>query len=205
MILIFEGPDCAGKSTMIEAVRQEHINAGYSPESVAIWHAGPFPQDSDAWTEYVVPLAPLSPSKDWLVLVDRWHIGELVYGPIFRGGSRLSLEQRRWIDGYVRSLGGALIHITARTEELLARHAGRGDDMVSAEQLEPIRAAFVQHIDPRQGYQVFTRTYDTTNQRTEPTAAAIYMVARQEVAIAQGLLEHPSRGKTYMERHAWPN
>ena len=109
MILLFEGPDGAGKSTMIKAVAAEHLAAGYPLESTAIWRAGPFPQDSDPWTEYVLPLMSLSASRDWLVLVDRWHVGELVYGPIFRGGSRLSEDQRTWIDGFLRSMGGVLV------------------------------------------------------------------------------------------------
>lgn len=205
MILIFEGPDGAGKSTMIQAVAAEHVAAGHSPDSIAIWRAGPFPPSSDAWTEYALPLTSLSPSKDWLVLIDRWHIGELVYGPIFRGGSRLSDKQRTWIDGYVRSLGGAVVHLTATTDELTRRITKRGDDMVGPEHVEAIRAGFCAVIDPKQGYCVFVRTYDTTGQRTEPTAAAIYVIAKQEAGIGIHLLDHPTHdSRTYIERNAWP-
>ena len=204
MILLFEGPDGAGKSTMIKAVAAEHLAAGYPLESTAIWRAGPFPQDSDPWTEYVLPLMSLSASRDWLVLVDRWHVGELVYGPIFRGGSRLSEDQRTWIDGFLRSMGGVLVHLTASTEELTRRISERGDDMVGPEHVEAIRTGFVREIDPLRGHKIYTRTYDTTGQRTQPTAAAIYLLARQEAAIAESAARHPSTDITYMEKYAWP-
>lgn len=36
VIVIFEGPDGAGKSTMIEAVKDVHLSEGHAPESVQV-------------------------------------------------------------------------------------------------------------------------------------------------------------------------
>jgi thymidylate kinase len=202
MIVIFEGPDGAGKSTMIKEV-QATAEAVGTPTSV--WRAGPFPAGSDAWREYVFPLTSLSASQDWLVLIDRWHLGELVYGPLLRGGSRLSLEQRAWIEGYLRTFGAVMIHLTATVEELARRMANRGDDLIKAEQLPYLKAAYEQLIGDGHQPRIMCRTYDTTGQRTQPTAAAIYRLAKMDAAIAISAQTHPSNTDVpYWEKHEWP-
>lgn len=208
MIVIFEGPDGAGKSTLIQAVAEQHLDEGHVPESVQFWRAGPFPQDSDAWTEYVVPIGGLYPSRDWLVLIDRWHLGELVYGPIFRGGSRLSFEQRAWTEGYLRSMGAIQIHVTAEHDELARRLSERGDDMVKVEHLQPILDGYASVVAA--GHQkMFTRTYDTTTgpDRIVPFAASIYVCAKMETSIAISAQRHPSAAadpRPYWEKNPWP-
>lgn len=207
MIVIFEGPDGAGKSTLIQAVTDEHLAAGYLPESVQVWRAGPFPENSDAWTEYVAPLSVLGTSNEWLVLIDRWHLGELVYGPIFRGVSRLSHEQREWIEGYLKTMGAVMIHVTARHDELVRRLSERGDDMVQTEHLQPILDGYASLVGDGHQPRVFCRTYDTTNQRTQPSAAAIYTLARMEIAMALSAQRHPSNihdQRPYWEKNPWP-
>lgn len=206
MIIIFEGPDGAGKSTMIEAVKQQHLNAGHAPESVQIWRAGPFPPDSDAWREYVLPLTSLYPSRDWLVLIDRWHLGELIYGPLLRGQSRLSLEQRTWIEGYLRTFGAVMVHLTAREEELIRRLSDRGDDLIKAEHLPEILAGYAKYVGDGHQPRIFCRTYDTTGQRTDPSAASIYMMGKLEVGKALSELKHPSNDdQPYWEKNQWPS
>jgi thymidylate kinase len=202
VIVIFEGPDGAGKSTMIREV-QATAEAMGVPTSV--WHAGPFPQDSDAWREYVLPLTSLSASQDWLVLIDRWHLGELVYGPLLRGVSRLSLDQRSWIEGYLRTFGAVMIHLTATVEELARRMANRGDDLIKAEQLPYLKSAYEHLIGDGHTPRIMCRTYDTTGQRTQPTAAAIYQLAAMDAAIAISAMIHPSHDdRPYWERYEWP-
>ena len=193
MIVVFEGPDGAGKSTMIQAVAE----AAAEEVGVAMWRAGP-PTGEDMWLEYVAPISTLYPSMDWLVLVDRWHLGELVYGPIFRGASRLSHAQRGWIDGYLKTLGARQVYLTATLEELTRRLTDRGDAMVKMEHLQPILDGYAAVVNG------MTR-YDTTGQRVEPTAAAIYNAAKQETAIALSAQRHPSIDKRpYWERNPWP-
>lgn len=206
MIIIFEGPDGAGKSTMIEAVKQKHLDEGHAPETVQIWRAGPFPQDSDAWREYVLPLTSLYPSRDWLVLIDRWHLGELIYGPLLRGQSRLSLDQRTWIEGYLRTFGAVMVHLTATLEELTRRLGERGDDLIKTEHLPKILEGYAKYTGDGHQPRIFCRTYNTTGQRTSPTAGSIYTLGLMEVGMALSAQTHPSNDDTpYWEKHQWPS
>jgi thymidylate kinase len=206
MIVVFEGCDGVGKSTMVEAVKAAHLAAGHAPETVSIWHAGPFPEGSNAWNEYVVPLSSLTPTKDWLVIIDRWHIGELVYGPIFRGQSRLTTEQRHWIDGYLHSLGAVIVYLKATYEEISRRLNVRGDDMVKQEHIPPILAKYEEVLGIP--WKCKTITHDTTNQRTEPMAEAIYLATGVEAVISLHRFRHPSDINDqlpYWETHPWPS
>lgn len=203
MILIFEGPDGAGKSTMIEAVKTI-AEADGVPTS--IWRAGPFPADSNAKREYALPLTSLTASQDWLVIMDRWHVGELVYGPLLRGVSRLSEEERCWIEGYLKTCGAVIIYLTATTEELIRRVGVRGDDLIKAEQLDHIREAYEVLIADGHSPRLFQRRYDTTGQRTEPTAHGIYAAAKQEAAIAISERDFRTTDhRPYWEKHPWPS
>lgn len=201
MIIIFEGPDGAGKSTMIEAVK---AIAEADGKPVSIWKAGPFPEGSTAKREYALPLTSLSISMDWLVMMDRWHVGELVYGPLLRGGSRLSMEQREWLEGYMRTLGVFMVYLTAQPDELVKRVGVRGDDLIKTEQLAAIYEAYEVLIADGHSPRCFARRFDTTRQRTDPTAAGIYAAAKMEAAIAQS--ENIHRNNTpYWEQHPWPS
>jgi thymidylate kinase len=205
MICVFEGPDGAGKSTMIEAVAGWHISAGNSPETIARWRAGPFPEGSDPWHEYFTPLTTLGPSLDWLVLIDRWHIGELVYGPMFRGVSRLSLAQRDYIDAYLKQSGATMVYLKARVEELERRLTERGDDMVKVEHLAPLLDAYDMIMAESHQREPFVRTYDTTGNSASPTALAIYSAAELDTRVAVSASRHPSIDhRPYWELNTWP-
>lgn len=203
MIIVLEGPDGAGKSTMIEELKRFHMKQlGCSAETVQVWRAGPFPEGSDPWTEYVIPLSRLHATRDWLVLIDRWHLGELVYGPLLRGQSRLSPEQRAWIDGYLASLGALSVCLTATVEELMTRLAGRGDDLIKMHQLPYLVTRYEEltsHWPP-------TRIFNTTNQRVGPTAVAISLAADMEAKIAIVHRTHDNYDpRPYWEIYPWPS
>ena len=207
MIIIVEGPDGAGKSTMIEDLKRQYLmRAGQTPESVQVWHAGPFPQDSNPWTEYVVPLSRLQVTRGYLVLIDRWHLGELVYGPLLRGQSRLSPEQRVWIDGYLKSMGAITVCLTATIEELTRRLSERGDDLIKAEQFPYLVAQYDELTRDLPPEAITTRVFDTTNQRVSPTAASILFLASMETTVAMVHQGHNNYDhRPYWEIHPWPS
>jgi hypothetical protein len=82
MIIIIEGPDGAGKTTLAGEL-VDHFNLRYV-------HEGPPPQDIDP-LEYYTDL--LTSYRDDNIVFDRFALGERVYGPILRGTDRLTEEK----------------------------------------------------------------------------------------------------------------
>lgn len=113
MIVIIEGPDGAGKTTLARAIQQDtgwqyiHANAPAAHPLI----------------EYT---APLSDSTKSFVL-DRWHLGEMVYGPLHRGGSRLSPEQFVAVEQFLDERGAVVVLCNGTVAELSKHLYMRGD------------------------------------------------------------------------------
>lgn len=75
MTVIVEGPDGAGKTTLAKALAEEF--------ELEYHHEGP-PQTTDVFGHYLHLV--MQPN----VVLDRLALGELVYGPLLRGWSRMS-------------------------------------------------------------------------------------------------------------------
>ena len=76
-IILCEGPDFAGKTTLTNELMQKYRNHVYihcavTPDIEAL-HANAITQAIEL-------------SRDFAVIIDRLHYSELVYGPIFRNG-----------------------------------------------------------------------------------------------------------------------
>lgn len=84
MLTILEGPDCAGKSTLAEQLR---IRANLKAEII---HQGPYAGS-------VIPetLAKLACATEPHIIADRLHLGERVYGPVFRRRDKLGEARHR--------------------------------------------------------------------------------------------------------------
>lgn len=145
MIIILEGPDGAGKSTLAKNLEDQLYNdGGEDGASVTLLHNGP-PQPFDTEPPFV---AYLNQIAGWAaihgkydnrhLIVDRLHIGEKVYGPIFRGESQLTENEVYAIERYLDAIGAIKIFVAADLETLTARIKERGDDMVKEGQIEEV-------------------------------------------------------------------
>lgn len=133
MIIVLEGPDLAGKST---AARQFMADA----PNRELLKKGP-PGSGSILEQYLGPIDARHPelSKDAITLVlDRWHIGELVYGPLLRGKSLLTRQQADYIDMVLQSFGCRFLHVSAPLDVLEKRYDMRGDGLIKREQLTNI-------------------------------------------------------------------
>lgn len=125
MIVVLEGPDFAGKSTTAEQL--VHRFGG------DVRWVGQPPVSTDLVSYYLDPVQEAA-SRAGLTVFDRLHVSELVYGPIFRGASRLALHQAREIDKQLDVVGALKVHVDAADSLLLDRFRGpRGDEMVNDE------------------------------------------------------------------------
>ena len=83
-VVIVEGVDGSGKSTFVERIAaklREETDA-----NVITAHKG-VPESDSMLVEYFDPLKALGPND--VLVADRWHVGEMVYGPLYRGESKM--------------------------------------------------------------------------------------------------------------------
>ena len=98
MILFVEGLDNCGKTTLIKQLRSEVLT---DPKTISIHCVSP-PKGSDqTWSidhyESILKTVSELDNNGWDIIFDRSHIGEDVWGPLFRGTSAdyiYELEQK---------------------------------------------------------------------------------------------------------------
>lgn len=95
--IILEGVDCAGKTTLAKELEK----CGYR-----IIHNGPPPASEDLFKYYSdqIKTAAQAPT-----VFDRLHIGEMVYGPILRGKSRITMDQFEELNNTIKGMGGIIV------------------------------------------------------------------------------------------------
>jgi hypothetical protein len=141
MLIIVEGPDCAGKSTLV-AQLLAHIKSKVGGD-VDVLRQGPLklhPLDA-----YVMPLTNYRPGQDHHIIADRWHWGERIYPEIFNRPSKMTVGMWRYIEMFLRSRGALAVYPHHNVQVLLERLKTRGDDLVTAEMLPQITYGF-QHV-----------------------------------------------------------
>lgn len=107
MIIILEGCDKTGKTTLAEYLRDKHkyeIVKCSQPKG-------------DPFLEYIHKLKKAGKN----VVFDRFHLGEEVYGPIYRGKSGLTKDSFASIEDYANKLGAVMILCTDTPQHIINR------------------------------------------------------------------------------------
>lgn len=142
---VLEGPDGVGKSTLAEA-----LCASLSKRR-PVTRVNTGPPKGNAFQEYIDRI-------EWMVektaedptrafVIDRFHVGELVYGNMFRK-TDFTIDQARYIDMVLTGLDVHMVHCTMPRDEgiarLVARDGGVPDEKSGAAKphWEAIRAGF---------------------------------------------------------------
>ena len=121
MIIILEGPEAAGKSTLAKKLSEQ---SGFEIVSKS-WPRGKAEQEAmlDMYREAAYGSAN--------VIFDRCWYSEMVYGPIMRDKSYITYEHMNELeDILVRNSGAMLIHCTDNMRDLWKRFVERGDDYI---------------------------------------------------------------------------
>src|SRR5215472_6713358 len=127
MLIVLERTDGAGKSTLMRAIRELHS------DSFHILDKGP-PDKRHILEQYerdLELLAGHAAHPDCLVICDRWHLGEMVYGPMLRGEARLNLAQFTHVEMFLEALGAVKVLVTANEAQLHQRHSDDPDPVVT--------------------------------------------------------------------------
>lgn len=100
-LIIFEGPDGSGKTTLVEKI-------GTALQARGLHHHGPYLQDSPArlFNRYSKPLRE---HTNGAVIYDRSWLSEPIYGLIKRGKDRLGVPGRRYLDRLALSRRGIVV------------------------------------------------------------------------------------------------
>ena len=86
LVIIVEGPNKCGKSTLVDLIKDK---SGFRFKTIKCSQ----PKDGDAFKEYSNILDEIENNPDKNYIIDRFHFGSFVYGPIYRGKPDFSLEE----------------------------------------------------------------------------------------------------------------
>ena len=120
-IIILDGPDGAGKTTLAEVISQRAALRGYTPRYEHL------SKPIDAWAEHrdallnYVDYAFNSPVKNCLVIADRHFMSEAIYGHVYRQGSEYPLAMRH-VDRLLYRYGALRVVCAPPVEYVTATH-----------------------------------------------------------------------------------
>lgn len=184
MIVVLEGPDGVGKTSLAH-----WIKATIGDKRVEMKSFGP-PGD-DPMQEYLLAVQEAEYDRNscrYSTVFDRLHVGELVYGPIFRGGSGITVDDANRIDSTLSSIGALTVHCTAPAatvkSRLMSRDGGKPDSKsgASVEHVEAVRRSYIAYLGAETGGErVLTHQWmvvDTTG-RLDSIATAIVRAANR--------------------------
>lgn len=144
MFIIIEGPDAAGKSSLLEALERE-LTLRSPNSNIYLFHKGRPLEETRRWVlnEYALSIDELATSDAYIV-ADRWHWGEVTYAPLKRphtnkdGYGLLGQAGWRWVELFLLSRGATTWVMSQPLWVLQERLQNRGDDFVSVDELEAI-------------------------------------------------------------------
>lgn len=137
MLIIVEGVDGAGKSTLVRRLAQTITTT--TGDAVQILHRGP--PELHPIDEYERPLWSYRPGSGHII-ADRWHLGELVYPQVVGRTTKLDAGTLRHIELLLASRGASVIHVTAELNVLRDRLVARGDDLITPDMLAEIKIRY---------------------------------------------------------------
>lgn len=142
MLIVVEGPDGSGKTTFINelstAIMEPNVPDSpgmYYGSDTEIMHSGPLRENPLA--AYELRLKDYDPYKH-NILIDRWHIGELIYGPLLRGRSQLTPGMKKHIDLLLTKLGAVKIFMDTDYDTVIKRCRARGEDLIPEQHMRLI-------------------------------------------------------------------
>ena len=124
MILIVEGANRAGKSTMIGMLQKLAENSGvefilYNARINNNEHAGITPEGMYAYAKSVISDLLKEDTNEKLIVFDRFYISEFVYGEAFRGYTNMHMLK---VDGFLDLMDAKILYMKSDFEHGEDRH-----------------------------------------------------------------------------------
>lgn len=156
--IIIEGIDGAGKSTLFDSIVTK-IPKTYDK---VLTHKG-VPEFEDPEREYFHQLSWLR-SQHFMV-ADRYHVGELIYGPIYRGKST---TEGYWFDAIeerLDQLKAVKIILLPELDVIRERIAKRGEDYLQPQHFEQVWNFYNKFAEDNPSWTKITDNSDATAQQ----------------------------------------
>ena len=124
MILIVEGANRTGKSTMIGMLKKLADNSSiefiyYNNRINNNEHVGTTPEGMFAYAKSVISDLLKEDTNEKLIVFDRFHISEFVYGEAFRGYTN---EYMLKVDGFLDLMDAKILYMKSNFEHVEDRH-----------------------------------------------------------------------------------
>lgn len=188
-MLIIEGSDCVGKTTLCKRLIEE-LNAQGFP--VIPQHFGKLENSWDFYWDYLKFV-------NNRVIMDRFIMSEVVYGDVIRYGVRIKPEWYRMIDAHVRLHGGVTVVVTMNSDMLkrkLEQDAARGQ-MFSREQIIAVNEGFRQLVQ-RSKYQEYAPDFDVQYEVSDDECT---MPSSNDVFVNRIIKLYVERQRAWYELH----
>src|SRR5690348_7377469 len=141
MLIIVEGPDGAGKSTLVKRlVAYVKSECAGDQQVVEVLHARP--PTRHPLVEYEDALLEYRPGTARHIIADRWHIGEAVYPDLLGRTTQWDSAVAHHIDMFLQSRGALIIYLDPQLPVLKCALVDRGDDMITVDDLPEIKSRY---------------------------------------------------------------
>jgi thymidylate kinase len=165
-IIILEGCDGAGKSTLAEEL---HRRTGYEIVKGSSFEIAQ--QGTTAMFDHMMGL--LNRNN---IIIDRFYMSNFVYGNLY---GYPTMSKRQFIELSTAAEAKALtVYLTACPEVLEKRIKNRGDDMVKVERIPKILEYYNNAINRPSTYQASLLTVNSTHYHVKSSAAMIVEFAK---------------------------
>lgn len=146
-LILLEGVDGGGKSTLANRIADTFTfltEDEPNPPALIRIHKGKPTPGLDAFQEYELPLErfdlrDLIRSKRDLVIMDRWHAGEMPYGELYRNHSRLDLAGLLHVEMTLTALGAVKVLVQPEDVDIVKmRLRERGEDFLQPQHVDQV-------------------------------------------------------------------
>lgn len=136
MIILLEGVDGGGKSSLSEKLRAALEERGLVTEII---HRGV--PERDVLDEYQHDIEDYRPGTGRAIIGDRWHFGDIVYGDLYRGFSYLGGTEGagfRFVELFLQSRGAITCLVDSDEFTVKGRLLVRGEDYLQLEHVDHV-------------------------------------------------------------------
>lgn len=131
MIVICCGCDKTGKTTLVKKLAEK-----YDAEIIKTSQ----PQTDDAFKEYVKTICELDLDKDYVF--DRFHLGEIVYGPLYRNKSDLTASKLHYLEMKLLRYNAMVIYCSTDSQVIINNFVKDMEEFTKPEDVLKIMLCF---------------------------------------------------------------